>query len=250
MNRYALTFTVKPGSEQDTARILSSYARPAAGGTPGGPPLLRRTTVALSGNRVVRVMEVHGDLSRLLAHLSRQPQLRAVEEALDPYLERPRDLSHPDGMRDFLERSRLEQVQDRVTPPDLLPAYGQATEERVVLCLPVRPGGGSDVARLLARVRDLTPDVPTTVARTTIFANRDVAVWVVDVAGDPDEALDGLAAAAVRSGAVPELTRFVGVAQDITTRPRFREFLADCTARALSDRRVGVPDMTAPSVMR
>lgn len=37
MKRYALTFTVKPGSEPDVARILSGYGRPAAGRGPGGP---------------------------------------------------------------------------------------------------------------------------------------------------------------------------------------------------------------------
>ena len=53
MNRYALTFTVTPGSEPEVARILSGYGRPAAGRRPGGPPLLRRTSVFLAGNRVM-----------------------------------------------------------------------------------------------------------------------------------------------------------------------------------------------------
>jgi hypothetical protein len=211
MDRYALTFTVKPGTEEDTARILSSYARPPTAVLPDRPPLLRRTTVLLSGNRVVRLMEVDGDLST----------------------------------SDFPEGALLARVHDRVTPAQLLPTEGQSSEKRVVLSCPVRPGRGLDAARLLARIRDLTPETPTTLARTTIFAEGDVVVWVVDVAGEPDEGLDGLAALAVGSGCAREVTRFVDAAHDITTRIGFRRFLTDCGMRVLADRRMEVPSPMA-----
>jgi hypothetical protein len=241
MNRCALTFTVRPGTESDVARILSWYPRPAAGGPPGRAPLVRRVSVLLSGSRVVRVMEVNGDPTEVLVELARQPRIRALEAALDPYLEQPRDLSHPDGVRDFLERARLDRVHDRATPAQLLPAGGRQSAQRVVLSCPVRPGCGLDAARLLARIRDLTPETPTTLARTTIFARGDVVVWVVDVAGEPEEGLDGLAAVAVGSGCAREVSRYVDAAHDITSRTGFRRFLTTRTMRILTDRRVVMP---------
>ncbi|MDG4763519.1 SchA/CurD-like domain-containing protein [Solwaraspora sp. WMMD406] len=87
MNRYALTFTIKPGCEPEVSRVLSSYGRPDAGRGPGGPPLLRRTSVFMTGNRVIRVMDIDGTIGEAMLHIAKQPQVKAVEEALDRYLD-------------------------------------------------------------------------------------------------------------------------------------------------------------------
>ncbi|MGW2547008.1 SchA/CurD-like domain-containing protein, partial [Kitasatospora sp. NPDC001574] len=82
--RHALTFTVKPGSEPEVARILSGYTSPRA--EVDDTTRLRRTSLFMHGNRVVRAVEVVGNLGDALRHVAMQPEVRAVEEAINPYL--------------------------------------------------------------------------------------------------------------------------------------------------------------------
>ncbi|WP_052852535.1 SchA/CurD-like domain-containing protein [Streptomyces avicenniae] len=242
MNRYALTFTVRPGSEPEVSRILSSYGRPAAGRAPGGPPLLRRTSVFLAGNRVIRVVDVDGRLRDVVAHLAEQPQIKAVEDALDPYLEQPRDLTHADGVRAFLYRALLPVAHDRHTPPGLLPVGPSAHPgNRVALLYPARPGSGGDLAELLAGTRVLAPASPTTLARTTVFRRGDVVLRLAEVHGDPGEALDRIAEAAVRSGSGDKLATLVAADENLHDTGGFRAFLERISTRLLTDRRIGAP---------
>jgi hypothetical protein len=241
MSRHAITFTVTRGSEPEVARILSSYGRPRPGAG-GGPPLLRRTSVLMSGNRVVRVMDIEGGLDEALAHLAAQPPIRAVEEALNPYLEQPRDLTGPDSIRRFLAEAQMERVHDRHTPEHLLPEVPpERRGQRLALLYPVRAGRGAEMGRLLAGTRVLAPDRPTILARTTIFVRGDVLVRVVDVDGDIDEALDRLATAAVASGGTRALAELVTTDIDLGDEAGFRSFLSACRMRVLTDRRIGVP---------
>ena len=73
MERHALLFRVKPGTEDRRRR---DPRRPT-----GGPPTeidaetrLLGTTVLMHGNVVVRTMEIEGSLPRVAAHLARQPR--------------------------------------------------------------------------------------------------------------------------------------------------------------------------------
>ncbi|MFE2584103.1 SchA/CurD-like domain-containing protein [Streptomyces sp. NPDC059378] len=242
MNRYALTFTVSPGSEPEVARILSGYGRPAAGRRPGGPPLLRRTSVFLAGNRVIRVIDVDGRLGEVMAHLAEQPQIRAVEEALDPHLQEPRDLSGGDGIRAFLHRALLPVVHDRATAGQLLPeSPAEHRGNRVALLYPARPGSGGELAELLAGTRVLRPDTPTTLARTTIFRRGDVVLRLAEVHGDTSEALDRIATAAVRSGGADKLAALVAADENLHDTDGFRAFLERISVRMLTDRRIGAP---------
>lgn len=242
MNRYALTFTVKPGSEPEVSRILSRYGRPDAGRRPGGPALLRRTSVFLAGNRVIRVIDVDGRLSEVLAHLARQPQLKAVEEALAPHLTEHRDLSHPDGVRSFLHRALLPVVHDRHTPEQLLPAdLDEHPGNRVALLYPARTGRGRELAEHLTGTGALRPDTPTTLARPTIFRRGDAVLRLAEVHGDTGEALDAMAVAAIRSGGTDKLTELVVADENLHEADGFRAFLERISARLLTDRRIGVP---------
>ncbi|WP_405682976.1 SchA/CurD-like domain-containing protein [Streptomyces sp. NBC_00057] len=242
MKRYALTFTVKPGSEPDVARILSGYGRPAAGRGPGGPPLLRRTSVFLAGNRVIRVVDIDGRLSDVMAHLGEQPMIRAVEEALDPHLEEARDLSGADGVRSFLHRCLLPVVHDRHTPGHLLPdGPGGHPGNRVGLVYPARTGRGGDLAQLLAGTRVLRPTTPTTLARTTIFRRGDLVLRLAEVQGDTDEALDRIAEAATRHGGADKLAELVEADENLHDTAGFRAFLERISVRLLTDRRIGAP---------
>ncbi|MGW1156973.1 SchA/CurD-like domain-containing protein [Streptomyces sp. NPDC002513] len=242
MNRYALTFTVKPGSEPEVSRILSGYGRPAAGRRPGGPPLLRRTSVFLAGNRVIRIIDLDGRLGDAMAHLAEQPQIKAVEAELDPHLAEPRDLSGGDGIRAFLHRALLPVAHDRHTAEHLLPASpAEHPANRVALLYPALPGSGADLAELLAGTRVLGSDAPTTLARTTIFRRGDIVVRLAEVHGDTGEALDRIALGAVRSGGADKLAALVTAGEDLHETDGFRAFLERISVPMLTDRRIGAP---------
>ncbi|MFD5649523.1 SchA/CurD-like domain-containing protein [Streptomyces sp. NPDC127039] len=180
--RHALTFTVRPGTEAETARLLSGYVSPDA--HVDGSTRLLRTSLFMSGNRIVRAVEVRGDLQTALRHVARQPGVRAVEEALNPYLEQDRDLGDPGSARRFFTRAAMPAVH-HATHPD----RAGARRERLALLYPVRDGAGPELARLLAR-QDASaarnPDGP--VLAATVFHRDDLVVRLVDVDGDPEDA--------------------------------------------------------------
>ncbi|MEN3586424.1 SchA/CurD-like domain-containing protein [Streptomyces sp. ZYX-F-203] len=188
--RHALTFTVTPGSESKVAEILAGYAPPEA--RVDESTRLRRTTLFMHGNRVVRTVEVEGDLTKALRHVSRRPEVRAVEEAINPYLERHRDLTDPDSARDFFARAAM--------PPVHHVARGgpePAGLTRHALYYPARPGCGTALARLLARQDEIAAADPADpVFRGTVFQREDTVVRLIDVVGDPEA--DPVAALGVR----------------------------------------------------
>ncbi|MFF8093847.1 SchA/CurD-like domain-containing protein [Streptomyces sp. NPDC016675] len=189
--RHALTFTVRPGSEDEVARLLSTYESPEA--RVDDSTRLLRTSLFLHGNRVVRAVEVRGDLQAALRHVARQPGVRAVEQALDPHLEQDRDLRDPQSARRFFTRAAMPAVHhvtsaDGAGDTDGADVTGAQTR-RIALLYPVRPGAGPELARLLAR-QDASaahaPDNP--VRAATVFHRDDLVVRLVDVDGDPEEA--------------------------------------------------------------
>lgn len=111
MERHAIMFTVKPGSEDEVARILSSYDRPPA--EIDEDTRLLATTVFMKDNVVVRIFDIEGALDKVMRHLSQMPQIREAEEALNPYLEEPRDLSDQEGARRFFGRAMMQRLTHR-----------------------------------------------------------------------------------------------------------------------------------------
>jgi hypothetical protein len=101
---WALIWTVKPGTEQQVEEIFSNYQSPDRiirddeGNEKGR---LLSTQVFMKDNTVVRVMEIDGDFREAAAHLGKQPQIRELESKLDPLIETPRDMSTPEGARQF-----------------------------------------------------------------------------------------------------------------------------------------------------
>ena len=87
MERHALLFRVKPGTEAAVAEILGAYRRPPT--EIDADTRLLGTTVLMHDNVVVRTMEIEGALPRVAAHLARQPEIQAAERALNPYLVEP-----------------------------------------------------------------------------------------------------------------------------------------------------------------
>lgn len=175
--RHALTFTVKPGSEEAVARILADYASPEP--RVDDTTRLCRTSLFLHGNRVVRAIEVRGDLLAALRHVAAQPEVRAAEEALNPYLEQDRDLGDPESARVFYTRAALPAVH-HVTAGERDPAA-----QRHALSYPARPGHGMRLARLLAEHDEAAADDPRSpVLSSTIFQRDEIVVRLVDVRGD------------------------------------------------------------------
>ncbi|MFH8799235.1 SchA/CurD-like domain-containing protein [Streptomyces sp. NPDC017936] len=183
VTRHALTFTVKPGSEDAVAGILADYAPPNP--RVDDTTRLCRTSLFMHGNRVVRAIEVRGDLLAALRHVARQPEVRAVEEAINPYLEQDRDLDDPESARVFFTRAALPAVHHVAAERD------DPAAERHALYYPARPGCGMRLARLLAQQDEAAADDPLNpVLGSTIFQRDDVVVRLIDVrggltAGDP-----------------------------------------------------------------
>ncbi|MFJ8077236.1 SchA/CurD-like domain-containing protein [Streptomyces sp. NPDC096176] len=188
--RHALTFTVKPGSERTVAEILSGYTSPQA--QVDDTTRLRRTTLFMHGNRVVRTLEVQGDLLAALRHVARQPEIRAVEEAINPYLVQDRDLDDPQSARLFFTRAALPAVHH------LAPAGTPAEDvERHAILYPAKPGCGMALARFLAGQDEVAADLPGShIDSSTVFQRDDIVVRLVDVRGpldsDPPAAVGAL----------------------------------------------------------
>ncbi|WP_121749200.1 SchA/CurD-like domain-containing protein [Streptomyces sp. E2N166] len=243
--RHALTFTVRSGSEEKVARLLAGYTPPDARVDDSGR--LLRTSVFLHGNRVVRAVEVQGDLQTALRHVARQPAVRAVEEALNPYLEQERDLRDPRDARRFFTRAAMPAVH-HVASADEADAR---RPQRVALLYPARPGAGQELARLLARqdaAAAHAPDNP--VLGATVFHRDDLVVRLVDMDGDPDDALafvlglhgpaDGPGATGGAGVAVAERlldTAALGVDGPLTETRTLSQLLARARMTPLTDRR-------------
>ncbi|MFF5897687.1 TcmI family type II polyketide cyclase [Streptomyces argenteolus] len=185
--RHALTFTVKPGTEEMVAKILADYDSPQA--RVDENTRLRRTSLFMHGNRVVRAVEVEGDLMAALRHVSRQPEVRAVEEAINPYLEQDRDLSDPDSARMFFTRAALPTVH-HVTAG----RHASADVQRHALFYQAKEGCGMALARLLAGEDEEAADDSTSpIESSTIFQRDDIVVRLLEVSGplgaQPSQAL-------------------------------------------------------------
>ncbi|MFF5760802.1 SchA/CurD-like domain-containing protein [Streptomyces longwoodensis] len=229
--RHALTFTVKPGSEEKVAEILAGYASPEP--RVDDTTRLCRTSLFLHGNRVVRAIEVRGDLLAALRHVARQPEVRAVEEAINPYLEQDRDLDDPQSARVFFTRAALPAVHHVTVEQE------DPTAQRHALFYPARPECGMRLAEELARHDEAAADDPRSpVLGSTIFQRDDVVVRLLDVRFGLDD--EGLGRCLGLSGAaqVKELTTLLDGPDAVGVQdgdlPRIVEL---ARMRAVTDRR-------------
>ncbi|GAA0922173.1 SchA/CurD-like domain-containing protein [Streptomyces thermoalcalitolerans] len=231
--RHALTFTVKPGSERKVAEILANYKSPKA--QVDDTTRLCRTSLFMHGNRVVRAIEVRGDLLAALRHVARQPEIREVEEAINPYLEQDRDLNDPESARVFFTRAALPAVH-HVT-------VGQKDEqaERHALFYPARPGMGMKLAEQLSLHDERAADDPRSpVLRSTVFERDDVVVRLIDVRGGL-KAVDPALALGLRDSAqVSELTTLLD--EGATGKDADPERLLSLTRMELITDRRSAPD--------
>jgi heme-degrading monooxygenase HmoA len=226
--RHGITFTVKPGSEPAVAAILAGYSPPQA--RVDEVTQLRRTTLFMRGNRVVRAVEVTGDLGNAMRHVAAQPAVRAVEEAINPYLEEPRDFADPASVRGFFARAALPAVRHVQAMPG--PA-GEAARQGFLY--PLRPGCGATAMALLADLdRAAAADPGQPLAASTLFLRDDLLVRVIDLRG-PGR---GTAADPVWDAGPGELSELLdpGSDGDLSTREGLRDFLAGCAMDLITDR--------------
>ncbi|PBC76537.1 SchA/CurD like domain-containing protein [Streptomyces sp. TLI_235] len=228
--RHALTFTVKPGTEQKVAGILAGYTSPKA--QVDERTRLLRTSLFMQGNRVVRAVEVAGDLGAALRHVAQQPEVRAVEEAINPFLEEARDLGNPESARAFFMRAALPAVH-RVAAPDA-PA---APVRRYALRYPVKTGCGSSVVGLLARQDRQVVEEGSPLVASTLFHRDDVVVRVIDFAGPADaDPTTALGIAGPRAAGVLARLLELDEHHDLRTASGIGRFLTDCTMQPVTDR--------------
>ncbi|MCX5609272.1 MULTISPECIES: SchA/CurD-like domain-containing protein [unclassified Streptomyces] len=229
--RHALTFTVKPGSESVVAELLAGYASPQA--RVDEKTRLRRTTLFMHGNRVVRAVEVEGDLLVALRHVAEQPEVRALEAALNPYLEQDRDLSDPGSARMFFTRAALPAVHHVASggpDPDGV--------RRHALFYPAKDGCGMALARLLAGQDEAAVgDSASPIVSSTVFQRDDFVVRLLDLHGKLD-ARPALALGVEGSHKAAVLARLVDSAKDgvPTTDEEISRFLQRSEMRLITDR--------------
>ena len=229
--RHALTFTVVPGSEDVVAKILSGYCSPPA--RVDEKTRLRRTSLFMHGNRVVRAVEVEGDLLAALRHVAAQPEVQALEEAINPYLEQERDLTDPGSARTFFTRAALPAVHHVAVGGER-----RAAPHRHALCYPAKPGWGMALARLLAEQDEAAVDDPASpVLASTIFQRDDTVVRLLDLS-DPLEARPALALGAAGGRKAAVLNRLLADGEDRVpvTGPEIEEFLDRSGMSLITDR--------------
>lgn len=228
--RHALTFTVKPGAEQKVAQILQGYTSPAA--EVDGQTRLCRTSLFMQGNRVVRAVEVAGDLVAALRHVAMQPEVRAVEEAINPYLVEDRDLADPESARFFFMRAALPMVHHAAVadPP--------AGVTRHALLYPVREGSGPAAAGFLGRQDQLAiEDERSPLVAGTVFQRADTVVRVIDLAVAP-ETVPALAVGVVGERSAAVLSRLLELdGHDLHSEADLDRFRAACEMALITDRR-------------
>ncbi|CAL9641008.1 SchA/CurD-like domain-containing protein [Streptomyces sp. Tu 3180] len=234
VTRHALTFTVKPGSESKVVDILANYDAPET--RINDITRLHRTSLFMHGNRVVRAVEVEGDLLATLCHVAGQPEVQAVEEAINPHLEQDRDLSDYDSARVFFTRAALPAMQHvmagRPEPAGL---------RRHMLYYPALAGRGLELARFLARQDEAAandPDSP--VYASTVFQRDDVVTRMIDVTGELDR--DPAAALGIKGpGKAAELERLldgaaIGVEGSLDSERTLHRLLAHADMMPVTDR--------------
>jgi hypothetical protein len=183
MERHALAFRVRRGSEEAVASLLSDYDPPALDVDDG--TRLLATAVFMQGALVVRNVEIGGDIGRVSRHIASDPRVRRIESQLAPHLEEPYDPTDPVARQGFFRTRLMERVVHVDGTSESEPSCGA---RRIALRYPVTLGSARRLAAALTRGGSL-PLVATdlSVRDATLFVQGDhtlVQVLTVDGWGD------------------------------------------------------------------
>lgn len=234
MPRHSLLFRIKPGTADHVAAILADYKSPVT--VIDDETRLLRTTVFMHGDIVVRTMDVVGSMQKVAAHLSRQPEIAAVEQALNSSLAEPRDLSDPVAVGAFFRRAMMKCIVDRRIP--LEHGCDESAVSRHALLYPLRPGTGDGADAVFQRGGDPPPQVGATrLWSTTVFRHGDTAVRLFEITGDLDEAIEHLVRASALQRAGRGLADFIDDSVDLTGEDGLRSFFHQQMMSVVTDRR-------------
>jgi hypothetical protein len=112
----ALLYKLKPGTADAVTELFQQSGRPDHDVRDDDGTLVGRlltTMVFVGSEAAVRVIEVEGDPRVVAGHISRQDEVKDFESKIEPLLAEPRDLSNPEGARDFFQRSGMRNVLTR-----------------------------------------------------------------------------------------------------------------------------------------
>jgi SchA/CurD like domain len=113
---HALFYPLKPGSEEKVKDLFRRSGRPNFEITDENGKVVGKLlgTMAFVGREMaVRVIEVEGPLPVVAAHMSRQQAVKDFERELEELISVPRDMTTPEGAREFFSRAALECVLSR-----------------------------------------------------------------------------------------------------------------------------------------
>jgi hypothetical protein len=109
----ALMWDIKPESQDAVRELFHNYGRPDhtirdEDGNEVGT--LISTQVFMKDSTVVRIVETTDGvpLPVLARHMGQQKAIRELEDQLDEHVAEPRDMSTPDGAREFFIKSFME----------------------------------------------------------------------------------------------------------------------------------------------
>ncbi len=234
MPRHSLLFRLKPGTADHVAAVLADYESPVT--VIDDETRLLRTTVFMHGDVVVRTMDIEGSLQKVAGHLSRQPQIQAVELALNSSLAEPRDLSDPAAAGAFFRRAMMRCIVDRRIP--LEPGADESAVTRHALLYPLRPGTGAAADAVFQGGGDPPAQVGATrLQSTTVFRHGDTVMRLFEVTGDLDEAVEHLVRASALQTAGRGLAEHVEDGVDLTTADGLRAFFQRQLMSVVTDRR-------------
>ena len=110
---WALMWDIKPGSEEAVEAIFKNSGRPEhvirdEDGNQKG--MLLGTYVLMKDTTVVRVIEFEGEFMDVAVHMRKQQEVVDLEAQLDEHLLEPRDMSTPEGARDFFMKTAMRPI--------------------------------------------------------------------------------------------------------------------------------------------
>ncbi|MEU3465761.1 SchA/CurD-like domain-containing protein [Streptomyces sp. NPDC006733] len=110
----AIVYRVKPGHEDEIAKIFENFNRVDTAdlrtddGTEAGRIL--GTGLFIKDDVMVRCIHYEGDLAAVGKHMATQPGVHAAESRLAPYLLEERDTSSPQAFGEYFRKASMRSI--------------------------------------------------------------------------------------------------------------------------------------------
>lgn len=264
MNRHALAYRLRPGTEQEAAATAAANPWPVGWAGPA-QTRLAACTVFQRPRLLLRILDIGsgdlgsrdtgsrdtdgGDTEACLSGLAGNPDVLAAEARLATMLTAARDVANATDVRALHEQLAAACFAGRVTAPELLPPGFDGATTRAALVYPVRRGRGPALQRLLTGGRNLPvrADSRTSLASTSLFRRGDLVVRLVEVAGDIATGFAHLRATVSRSPSAGPLAELLDDGYDLRTEAGFTRFLSTSAMTLVSDHRASISSASTSS---